>query len=336
MRKLNYRVSLRGMSAADAVFRWTIGLSLLVHGVAFGSMWGTMGPHPRTTPLHLPQDSWVGTTVSVYEELRGDFVPASQESQPSKGTAETRTSDASSVRHAPAPKAPKPVLKAAAAAQQSNLAPGDGAARPSGDDAPKAESTSSGTVDLKQAMLDASNQKSNGGGTFGAVGVDLRERRLPAAFTRALPVAIGAEPGWWRRHTGSLGRVEFEVALNDAGKIEGVAIDDEARHAFLAGIVRRVGRLLSVGRYALPVTTTPNARHRFELSLDLQDGTPSSNETAEAGDAVDMGWEAPAPGTPGRAHIQEARGRRMRATLRMLPAVREAAAAGRDDAPAPE
>ncbi len=315
------------MSAVDTVFRWTIGLSLLVHGVAFGSMWGTVGHHPRTAPMRSPGDSWVGTTVNVYEELHGDSVPASQDSQSSQGLAQNPSNDKATARHVAAPRTPKSPMKAVPSAPPSNtaLARYSAAAKPSGDNAPKPASANAGSVDLKQALLDASSQKSNGAGTFGAVGVDLRERRLPAAFTRALPVAIGAEAGWWQRHSGSLGRVRFEVALNDAGKIEEVSIDDEARFAFLAGIVRRVGRLLSVGRYALPVTTTPNARQRFELSLDLQDVTPSSNETAQAGDAVDMGWEAPTPGAPGKAHIQEARGRRMLATLRVLPPVREPA-----------
>jgi hypothetical protein len=80
-----------------------------------------------------------------------------------------------------------------------------------------------------------------------------------------------------------------------------------------------VGRLLAVGRYALPSSSAPNARQRFELRLDLQDGTPSSNETAQAGDAIDMGWEAPSASGPGKAHIQEAKGRTMRAFLKLLP-----------------
>jgi hypothetical protein len=175
------------------------------------------------------------------------------------------------------------------------------------------------SIDLKQAMVDATNQKTTGSGTFGAVGVDLRERRLPAAFTRALPVAIGAEPSWWRHYIGSQGRVVFELSLDGGGKIKDVVVEDDAEHEFLSRIVRRVGRLLAVGRYALPSSSAPNARQRFELRLDLQDGTPSSNETAEAGDAIDMGWEAPSPSEPGKAHIQEAKGRIMRAFLRLLP-----------------
>jgi hypothetical protein len=322
--------SLLGMSNADRVFRWTIGLSLLVHGVAFGSVWGSVGRYPRATNLHLPQDSWVGTTVSVYEEPPGDSVPASQESKELKGASskESEPVDKTPARHVAPPKASRTLTRApvepSALVEKHPLAAqaSPNAAAPN-EDSRKASSAGAGTLDLRQAMLDASNQKASGSGTFGAVGVDLRERRLPAAFTRALPVAIGAEAGWWRHHTGLLGKVRFEVALNEAGKIEEVSINDEAKHALLAAIVRRVGRLLAVGRYALPASSTPNARQGFELTLELQDGVPSSNETAEAGDAVDMGWQAPASNAPGLAHIQEARGRRMLAKLRVLPSVRE-------------
>ena len=180
-------------------------------------------------------------------------------------------------------------------------------------------SSSAAPVDLKQAMLDASNQKESGAGAFGAVGVDLRERRLPAAITRALPVAIGAQPGWWRSHLGSLGRLRFEIVLDEGGKIQDVDIEDEARNARLSSIVRRVSRLLSVGRYALPVSSLRGGRQRFELNLELAQESPPSSVTAEAGDAVDMGWEAPNLSMPGKAHIQEAQGRTMRAVLRVLP-----------------
>ncbi len=330
MRKWSGYGTLLGMSNADAVFRWTVGLSLLVHGVAFGSVWGTVGRYPRARNLNLPQDSWVGTTVSVYEEHPGDSVPASQESKELKGalSKESEPVDKTPARHVAPPKATRTLARsiedASALVEKRALAPQASlnAGGPN-EDSPKLASAGAGTLDLRQAMLDASRQKVSGLGTFGAVGVDLRERRLPAAFTRALPVAIGAEPGWWRHPTGLLGKVRFEVVLNEAGKIEEVSIDDEEKHTLPAAIVRRVGRLLAVGRYALPASSTPNARQRFEVTLELQDGEPSSNETAQAGDAVDMGWQAPTSNAPGLAHIQEARGRRMLAKLRVLPSVRE-------------
>lgn len=125
---------------------------------------------------------------------------------------------------------------------------------------------------------------------------------------------------------GISGKLEVRGRARRRGEIQDVDIEDEARNAWLAGIVRRVGRLLSVGRYALPVSSAPGARQRFELKLELGQGSPSSSVTAEAGDAVDMGWEAPTTNTPGKAHIQEAQGRTMHATLRVLPPSRASSA----------
>jgi hypothetical protein len=312
------------MSTLDRVFRTAVAVSLLAHAAAFGSVWSTIGHQTRSVAPPVTRDVWIGTTVSVVEERTGHPVPAS----PEKATTTEDNSSAIAEKHKFAiPKSPKSevtpvenskarepkaIMKVPAVAKSQPTAP-----------APIADTSSvsspGASVDLKQALVDATNQKASGSGTFGAVGVDLRERRLPAAFTRALPVAIGAEPGWWRHQVGLQGRVQFEVALDEGGKIKDVTVDDETEHAFLSRIIRRVGRLLAVGRYALPSSSAPNARQRFELRLDLQEGSPSSNETAQAGDAIDMGWEAPSAPEPGKAHIQEAKGRIMRAILKLLP-----------------
>jgi hypothetical protein len=298
------------MPAIDVVFRSACLVSLLVHAVAFGSVWGTIGHRPRIVVESVSQDIWVGTTVNVVEEQTGHTVPSS----PMGEISQVKQSPDGNSRQVPRQRDAPP-----SNTHKSRPSDGDGSHKTGVWTVP-ALAPSGASSDLKQAMLDASNQKANGSGTFGAVGVDLRERRLPAAFTRALPVAIGAEPGWWRHHAGTLGGVRFEVALDDSGKITATTIEDEATHALIAGIVRRVVRLLAVGRYALPELTLPNARQRFELRLDLEQGTPSSNESAEPGDAVDMGWEAPTTTSPGKAHIQETLGRTMRATLKLLPA----------------
>ncbi len=317
---------LSGMSALDRVFRSAIGASVLVHAIAFGSIWGSTTHGSRRVAPRIWQDVWVGTTVSVVEEGTGHPVPASPEKE--KASFAENNSFAVADKHKLAiPKSPKSqvtplenskvsvpraIAKAVSVAKSQQTSPAATA------DTPAVANAGAG-VDLKQAMVDATNQKTSGSGTFGAVGVDLRERRLPAAFTRALPVAIGAEPSWWRHHVGSQGRVQFEVALDEGGKIKEVTIEQEAEHALLARIVRCVGRNLALGRFALPSSSTPNARQRFELRLDLQDGTPSSNEIAQAGDAIDMGWEAPSASEPGKAYIQEAKGRIMRASLKLLP-----------------
>ena len=333
---------LSGMAALDAVFRSTIGVSLLAHAAALGSVWGTIGHQSHNVATPISQDVWVGTTVSVVEEPTGHPVPVSPEKEMTASTDDNsiKSPDRHKFAVPKLPKSqsmltedskvsePKAIAKAPSAAKSQQSSPSPVADTPS-------LASPGASIDLKQAMVDAANQKTTGSGTFGAVGVDLRERRLPAAFTRALPVAIGAEPSWWRNHAGSQGRVQFEITLDEGGKIKDVTVDDEAQHALLSRIVRRVGRLLAVGRYALPSSSAPNARQRFELRLDLEEGTPSSNETAEAGDAIDMGWEAPSASGPGKAHIREAKGRTMQASVKVLPP-KQQADGPRSDTPSPD
>ena len=320
------------MSAFDAVFRWTFGISCLVHASAFGFVWGTVGQHSRTAVLRPAQDVWVGTTVSVFEEQARLSVPSNPESDQSMARSH---SDRNSIaipapRPVELPRTQKPPLnevddsrgiqpKLAAAcpspvSQRSSLAP---------DRSSLAAATPGTSVDLKQAMLDASNRQASEGGVFGAAGVDVRERRLPKAFTRALPVAIGAEVGWWRHHPGSLGRVQFEVALDVSGKIEKVSVEDEASHVFLARVVRRVAGLLAIGTFALPASATAHGRQDFELWLEFEQGSPLSITTADPGDLVEKGWDPPSDDGPGKAIIRDALGHTIRAFLKVLPPTRD-------------
>jgi hypothetical protein len=174
-------------------------------------------------------------------------------------------------------------------------------------------------TDLKRAIQESLNQPANDPGTFGAAGVDLRERRLPKAFTRALPVAIGAEPGWWKHQPGPLGTIRFSVALSENGKLEQITIDDENKHPFHARVVRRVGRLLALGTFALPSSSMGGAQQAFELRLVMEQHAPDPNSTADPGDLVEKGFEAPSSTKPGQAVIRDAPGHTMRALLRLLP-----------------
>jgi hypothetical protein len=178
-------------------------------------------------------------------------------------------------------------------------------------------------------MQNSIAQPASESGVFGAAGVDLTERRLPKAFTRALPVAIGAEPGWWKQHLGSLGSVRFTVALTDNGKLDEVTIDDESKHPFHARLVRRVAKLLALGTFALPTSTTGSAEQAFELRLVMEQLPADTNSTADPGDLVEKGFEAPSAAKPGQAIVRDAPGHTLRAFLRLLPP--KQAAAGADE-----
>ena len=193
------------MSASDLEFRWTLGVSLLAHAAAFGVAWISAAMQvvvPQSVPRE--RDVWIGTTVSVVEVQRepqvsprpesgsrsDQSVTAAQLGEPRKvalehvAVVDTRKMRAS----VPAPK------------NGEIHQPGPTEEPPGGDSTPVPRGTPVGTaaetapIDLKQAMQNSLSQPANESGTFGAAGVDLTERRLPKALTRALPVAIGAEP----------------------------------------------------------------------------------------------------------------------------------------------
>ena len=319
--------NLTHMSPFALTFRWTFGLSILAHAVAIGSLWGTVGKHGAPHPLRNGTDAWLGTTVSVVEASLQPSVPASPENSPGGETAAASSRESGRPNRAEvAPRDPHKVHESAAAHRDveavgaKNCEP-----KPNGDVAASvpASSASAGStgasVDLKQAMLNSLNQPASEGGMFGAAGVDLRERRLPKALTRALPVAIGAEPQWWTHRLGALGTIRFQVVLDENGKLSDVSIADESKHAFQARVVRRVVKLLALGTFALPASTTGGAELDFELRMVVEQQSPDPNFTADPGDVVEKGFEAPSPGKPGQAIIRDAPGHVVRAFLKLVP-----------------
>ena len=318
-----------GVDSVNAAFRSAIGISLLFHAAAFGSVLHVMDHRSAVTKQAPAHDVWVGTTVNVETESKDVSVPSSPENSQ---TADAKLGSARALGFsAPASAAhPRPASRAAPTGESvtskssshemtANVskakAPSDGATRQSSE--PPAAS-----VDLKQAMLDSSNQKNAATGVFGAVGVDLfRERRLPRAITRAMPQAISGEPKWWAHPVGTLGKIRFDVMLDEGGKIQEIRIDDESGHSLLARVVRRAGRVLSINHFALS-EGAENTWQRFELKLDSEQVAPASDELGENGDTFSMGYEAPTGQEPGRAHIQDATGKRMRAMVRVLQPAR--------------
>lgn len=322
------------MSAPDLEFRWTLGVSLLAHAAGFGLAWISAAMQV-TLPLtaRVERDVWSGTTVSVVEVQRepkvlprpesgsrgnpsGAAVSQGESRKKASGSTET---DARKKRAAVSVSKSEAMSQAGyteeAASRDSTRVPRATPAGAAGKSAP---------LDLKQAMQQSLSQPAAESGSFGAAGVDLTERRLPKALTRALPVAIGAEPGWWKQHTGPLGALRFKVALSESGKLEEVTIDDESKLPFHARVVRRVAKLLALGTFALPTSSTGSAEQAFELRLVMEQQPPEQNSTADPGDLVEKGFEAPSANRPGQAIIRDAPGHAMRAFLKMLPLRSEA------------
>jgi len=323
------------MSASDLEFRWTLGVSLLAHAAGFGVAWISAAMQvalPQMVPNQ--RDVWSGTTVSVVEVHREPKVPPRLESGSTGDQSGTAVPPAESRKKVSAATTVADVRKkraSAAASKNGVLHQGGHAEATASPDltvvprsTPTGAAADHAPLDLKQAMQHSLNQPASESGSFGAAGVDLTERRLPKALTRALPVAIGAEPGWWKQHTGSLGVLRFKVALSENGKLEEVTIDDENKFPFHARVVRRVAKLLALGTFALSTSSTRSTEQVFELRLVMEQQSPEGNSTADPGDLVEKGFEAPSADRPGQAIIRDAPGHAMRAFLKLLPPRSEA------------
>lgn len=307
-------------------FPVTAGLSLVMHVTILWLFWATAAEPNAPSPLRPAQDIWAGTTVSVIETppvLRA-------EPQQNEASADVDQRSAAPQAQAASHRAPpvSTVRKMRATERETSAAPmtekAETAERPLRKPAqppasqPNPAAATTG-IDLMQAMRSSLAQPSNESGTFGAAGVDLRERRLPKALTRALPVAMGTEPGWWKQPTGALGTVHFSVSLSDAGKIEDVVIEEETKHPLHARVVRRVVKLLALGTFALVPSPSGSTEQHYEMRLVMERVAPDSNSTADSGDLVEKGFEAPVPPKPGQAIIRDAPGHVMRAFLKWLP-----------------
>lgn len=315
--------NLAPMSATDLEFRWTLGLSLMMHAMLLGAIGFTgLMRTPLTRAEPLRPDVWVGTTVTVVETPRKDSVPTQPESAGQQSALQANGSQ---------PRASAMAAPAAANTRkirvQTSVSGRDQTVRQQehepGKRAQSAPTPALGVggagVDLKQAMQNSLNSPTSAAGSFGAAGVDLTERRLPKAFTRALPVAIGAEPLWWKQRPGLLGSIRFKVALSETGKIELVTFEDEDSRPFHARVVRRVAKLLALGTFALPNSSAGGVEQEFELRLVMEQRQPETDSNADPGDLVEKGFEAPTVDKPGQAIIRDAQGHTMHASLKLLP-----------------
>jgi len=165
---------------------------------------------------------------------------------------------------------------------------------------------------LERAMAEAAAQDgARAAGTYGSVGVDPRERDLMRALARALPVSLRAASRWWTRPEGVLGRIRFDVILDDEGHIREMRTPDPSLSSWMKAVVERLGWLLRAGRFSLSATGGSHGTERFEMLLSLsQSGAPE--DFGHRGDIVEMGFDAPTgPGAPAKSWIRESGGGRL-------------------------
>lgn len=133
-------------------------------------------------------------------------------------------------------------------------------------------------------------------------------RGFAKAFTRAVPAANNGDPVWGELPLGPVGSVRVSVTVGTDGAIDDSKVLDKPRKPppHLARFVDRTLILLRGGRFALTNGGAGTETLRLDVTLSehpIDDGP------------LALGFEAPSPGTPGRAYFQLASGRLVEARV---------------------
>lgn len=236
-------------------------------------------PLPVSVPTPAdPIDVWSGVTAAIGGErlvdvnldaLGGQPDPAGQAAQAAPPAAPPPPPNAA-IPAAPAPKPavekpalpddltgieprPRPRAKKAKpapvdpAASSSAVDPGSSDEKP----APPAPPASP-RASKRKAGGDATGEAGDGApvGPFGAEGPSA-VRSLGRAFTRAIPAACQADPGWGKLPAGDAGSIEIAISIDETGHITGyrpLASDPPKQ---LVALVKRTIALLDAGTFAL-------------------------------------------------------------------------------------
>jgi len=179
-----------------------------------------------------------------------------------------------------------------------------------------ADTASDRSLDAGTASSDAAARP----GAFGASGQPAGERDLGKAFTRALPRATSSDSVWERLPIGYSARVYARLETDAEGHVVATDAwldgDAAAPPPELVRLVRRGVGLLGTGQFALPGGVARGTQ-TLRIDVRLEQGSRSDDLLAEPGDTVELGFEPPRPGRPGRAFFRKASGR----TLEMRVAI---------------
>ena len=235
-------------------------------------------PHPVAVPTPAdPIDVWSGVTAAIGGErlvdvnvdaLGGQAAPAGQAAQATPPAAPPSPPNAA-IPAAPAPKpaVEKPDLPEDPAGIEPRPKPRAKKAKPAVDPAASSSAVDPSSPDEKPAppappaSPRAAKRKAGGGasgepgdgatvGPFGAEGPSA-VRSLGRAFTRAIPAACQADPGWGKLPAGDAGAIEIAISIDETGHITGykpLASDPPKQ---LLALVKRTIALLDAGTFAL-------------------------------------------------------------------------------------
>ena len=152
---------------------------------------------------------------------------------------------------------------------------------------------------------DGANGDGAKAGPFGAEGPSA-VRSLGRAFTRGIPAACQADPGWSKLPVGDAGSIEVAITLDESGHITGYKALASDPPKQLAALVKRTIALLDAGTFALQGDVGAGVE-----VLRIQ-ARVSDLEAEEAGGVAALSFGA------GEAAFTQESGRHVEVTLRVV------------------
>lgn len=317
----------------------TCGGSIAFHGafVALAVLAVALKRAPVPVPAPAPADPidvWSGRTAAIGGErlvdvnvdaLGGQTAPAGQAAQATPPAAPPPPPNAA-IPAAPAPKpaAEKPDLPDDPAGIEPRPKPRAKKPKPAAvDPAASSSAVDPSPTDEKPAppapppSPRAAKRRAGGGGATGergdgaAVGPFGAEgpsavRSLGRAFTRAIPAACQADPGWGKLPAGDAGTIEIAITIDETGHITGYRSLASDPPKQLAALVKRTIALLDAGTFELK----GNVGAGVEV-LRIHAGV-SDLDAAEAGGVAALSFGE------GKAAFTQESGRHVEVTLRVV------------------
>ena len=152
---------------------------------------------------------------------------------------------------------------------------------------------------------DGANGDGAKAGPFGAEGPSA-VRSLGRAFTRGIPAACQADPGWGKLPVGDAGSIEVAITLDESGHITGYKALASDPPKQLAALVKRTIALLDAGTFALKGDVGAGVEVlRIQASV-------SDLEAEEAGGVAALSFGE------GKAAFTQESGRHVEVTLRVV------------------
>jgi hypothetical protein len=274
---------------------WPIIASIGVHaGIATGLVMSGVASRSTVDRLSPARDIWIGDTLEVAEPAaarQGPETAAPADAPPATVVAPRSAEPKERPRRAEPAKNDHAETDALDGLAQRILAyePKHGESEREA----QPEASAGATVRGKNGGMQADGAPSRG---------------FAKAFTRALPAANSADPIWNQLPLGRVGWVRVSVTVDENGAIAESRVWDKPRKppVHLSRLVDRTLLLLNGGRFAL----THAGAGTETLSVDVT----LSERPVENGPLA-LGFEAPAPGSPGRAYFQLATGRLVEANV---------------------